>query len=145
MLTQVTLGPSGYNQVPVSTAPEKSKCIHIHTETHPDTQTTSLFLTSLTPGWQESSESLKWRSTAAHSSKKQLQTKSKLLSILMMFGHKQSKEEEEEEDKKRKKKKLSPLSQHTQSQPNHPPWQRETCKSCYEWVPTAPFPLQNAT
>lgn len=101
-------------------SPEKSKHIHTHTETRTHTLT-SLFLTSLTPGWQESSQSLKWRSTAAHSWKKQLQTKvcfkSKLLSILMM-GHKQSKEEEE--DGKRKKE-LPPLNQHTHSQPNHTP------------------------
>lgn len=90
-------------------------------QTH--TQTTSLVLTSLTPGWQESSGSLKWRSTAAGSLKKQLQTKvrfkSKLLSILMMFSHKQSKEEEEEA-RREKRSSLLWVSTHTASPTTSP-------------------------
>lgn len=119
--------------------------IDTHTETQTHTQT-SLFLTSWTPGWQESSESLKWRSTAVHTSKKQ--TKVFFKSKLFVNSHDLRSQAVRGGGGRRgqgEKKKLPPLSQHTHSQPNHPPWQRETCKSCYEWVPTILFPLQNAT
>lgn len=122
--TGETLGVPEQNQALCSAHSEQLLCIT------PTLLKTRPFLATLTLVELESTESLKWRTTAARTLKRNLKVKVKfqqqVLVNLLFLGDEQSEEEEEE------RKKLALLSQH--AQPAQPPAQAKSNLQVLLWT-----------